>query len=70
MKKTAVEWLIEQLGVDGMDATIAQALDMERKQMERIVDSYATYLLLRGDYRGDGHPMLSPKEFTKKHFEP
>ncbi len=69
MKQTAVEWLIEQLGVDGMDATISQALEMERKQMERIVDSYATYMLLRGDYRVDGHPMLSPKEFTKAHLD-
>lgn len=68
MKRTAVQWLIDQLGIENMDATISQALEMEREQMERIADMYALHLLCGGNYQTNGIRIMSPKEFTENYL--
>ena len=35
MKQTAVEWLIEQLKLEGYDHTVEQALAMEKEQINK-----------------------------------
>jgi hypothetical protein len=67
MKQTAVEWLINELGLDNhlmgsYEEELNKALEMEKEQ---IIDAFE-----QGEYTGRGFEDLTSEEYYNINFKP